>query len=724
MQARRKGKRAEVDRAEILRTLPPRARLAAITATLSHASPSERASLEDELIELVREQRGDQPLPGRLLDLARTLSGSGAPSPDAFVTAARCWRALSRPARDKLLALDRPRWQQTLQAIALDRTPGLRANAARIIADAHAYDHSPMLLDLIADSDAGVADVADQSLLRLAADLARIDLAGLAHAPARRIDPTSRWLFERVVADAIRNSPTHRRRGVILAGIILLDHASTARARALGHGASPLHAALAEGTESSQMMIRSVVRRSREPIVRARALSWLASGPAPAAALDRLGVAHDLADHEAVLRRSHLLARPARARRAAMLEVKVRPDPVEGAGEPKSIAWPAGSPVPSPDVVSQLTGEARAGLPRFCAVVRMGARERGLVLGELIADPDPCTRHAVARAAPRRVVADLCFDPDHRVAAASALQWSMVGTLDAAARPEDLRLVRNLARSPHERVRRLGMEEAERVDVWNPRSPASRLAARRLLASDRGDFIAQLRRRMLEGAAQSRVDAIMVARILGVGAAIEVELLRIAAGDVPGVDADVDRWRVIATSVGALDHLATPAAADALLACLAHAEDRVRANAVEGAARIARRDAGAEGRDIRSRLFELKDDTGHRVRANALRELLRTDREPTAAQGVADMLADTRPMHRVAGLWLTERLLPGGRHASLTRRWTELSIRVAELASVDGDDRVRHRAGRCARRLLSQMRSGWRQRAPALAEAAQVKGAA
>lgn len=690
---------------ELLRTLPSAMRLATIEATLPVAARAERDVFEDELLELVADR------PAR-----RWRRHDAAP----LMSALRLWSVLSRPTKDALVKLGRRGWDSTLRSAVRDERPLTRANAARLMADLHAYDLSGLLLSLIADAHADVARVADVSMLQLATDLVGVSLSPDTPPPAPlEVDSTSRWMFERVVAEGIRRSATHRRRGVILAGVLMLDQAAIVRARAHGHATSPLHDALVDGTESSQMMLRAVVRRSKEPAVRARALCWLAGGPASTAAMDRLGVAYSLADHEGVLARSHLLARPLRARRVGMIGLQARPRPGV-THEPileDEIIWPARACVPPPQVVAELSDRARAGLPAWCGAVRMNAAERALVLAPLATDEHPTTRHAMLRVAPRRLVGELCFDADARIAESAIRHWSLVGEHGVPGRPEDARLVRRLQRSPHEGVRRVAGEEAARLDPWNPREAASRLAARRALTGHRERFIEQLRVRLDSAQAAERIDAMLLARQLGICGEIELELLRAVTGDIEGLDENENRWRVAATAVGALAAVGTPTAREALIACLSHGADRVRANAVEAVASMHRRH---EHVALAHQVTELKGDPNHRVRANVLRELLRGGAtrggwtDPASAQCVADMLADQRPMHRVAGLWVTERLLPTGRSEVLKKRWAELSVRVAEMAREDDDERVRARGGRCARRLLAHMRSGWRHRAPAL----------
>ncbi|NUQ52456.1 MAG: hypothetical protein HUU19_07135, partial [Phycisphaerales bacterium] len=90
-------------------------------------------------------------------------------------------------------------------------------------------------------------------------------------------------------------------------------------------------------------------------------------------------------------------------------------------------------------------------------------------------------------------------------------------------------------------------------------------------------------------------------------------------------------------------------------------------------------------------LLELKDDGAHRARANALRGLLETAAGEPSVEGVHAMLSDERPMHRLAGVWLAGRVLPGVKPV-IAARYGDLAGAVKRLAEKDEDEHVRRRA--------------------------------
>ena len=142
-----------------------------------------------------------------------------------------------------------------------------------------------------------------------------------------------------------------------------------------------------------------------------------------------------------------------------------------------------------------------------------------------------------------------------------------------------------------------------------------------------------------------------------------------------------------------------------------HAYGRVRANAVEAVARRARVGPGRRA----DALIEHKNDVHHRVRACAIRGMFHRGRmfgeavgmlmEPAAAEALGAMLCDERPMHRVAGVWLADRMLGSGVGQP------DLAGRIADMARSDPDEGARTRAARAAARLMAGVRNGWRERA-------------
>jgi hypothetical protein len=111
---------------------------------------------------------------------------------------------------------------------------------------------------------------------------------------------------------------------------------------------------------------------------------------------------------------------------------------------------------------------------------------------------------------------------------------------------------------------------------------------------------------------------------------------------------------------------------------------------------------------------ERTGDPNHRVRSTALRGILSAGHDAAAVAGLHAMLADDRPLHRLAGLWAAERVLvgPAGmREDPGMTRWDSVAARVAEIARSEPEPPVRARAARCAAGLLARMRLGWSSRA-------------
>ncbi|MBZ0170959.1 MAG: hypothetical protein K8E66_01130, partial [Phycisphaerales bacterium] len=146
------------------------------------------------------------------------------------------------------------------------------------------------------------------------------------------------------------------------------------------------------------------------------------------------------------------------------------------------------------------------------------------------------------------------------------------------------------------------------------------------------------------------------------------------------------------------------AGVDALLGkAIDHTDPRVRANAIEALDRLVRR--GGVGGENGRRFVEFKVAGEHRARANALRALSwrgdgLLDLGPTW-DDLTLMLTDDRSPHRLAGVWLSERLLCG----SVDRgdRWRALARHVASLARDEADAHIKARAVRCSRRLLGEL---------------------
>ncbi|MEO1130566.1 MAG: hypothetical protein AAFX05_12795, partial [Planctomycetota bacterium] len=207
------------------------------------------------------------------------------------------------------------------------------------------------------------------------------------------------------------------------------------------------------------------------------------------------------------------------------------------------------------------------------------------------------------------------------------------------------------------------------------------VGAHRAMAADRDAFLRGLRRQIAEASRPHRVAGLELAQRLRV--------LTECAEQVFAATHDSDA-HIAATAVRVLSTFPGPSGRAMLLEAVAHADARVRANAVES--------LGAGGPSFR--LAGYAADPVPRIRANAIREMLRARPDAREAKhSLAEMLIDPRPSHRLSALWVAERA--GA---------VEFSDRVADILRTEPDDRVRVRARRCARRLLGEMRRDWADR--------------
>ncbi|MCC6659367.1 MAG: hypothetical protein IT437_00635 [Phycisphaerales bacterium] len=419
---------------------------------------------------------------------------------------------------------------------------------------------------------------------------------------------------------------------------------------------TPLRRWFADDQHESHGVLRSVLRRAESPLSRTRAWWWLGgrTRSIAAAALDRVAVSHGPPDDEAVLRDAHLLASPERSRRVRLVAARKA----------------GGGILPLPASIAALSTRARRGLPRLVAALAMREGARADALAPLREAADPCARFLAMRA-------------------------SNGGALGAYAADADLRV----ARSARLRLVTPGPDRDERGS--DP--PARRgLNARRSLHGDREGFIRDLRARIARGSRRERLDAIAMSRRMLLAGEVELDLLPMLH---PSAESDE---YVASASAAALGDVQRDAARAAIRACLAHPSPRVRANAVESWLRHTVR-GGGKGQAI----LELKGDPNHRVRANAARAAILV--AAGSGEDIGPMLGDDRPLHRLAGLWLVERVLIAGLAAS---HWDQLASRVADLARADPETVVRERAAVCGGRLLAQVRGAWAGRAPALGEGA------
>lgn len=684
------------------------------------------------------------------------------PSDAPRVALVRAWHRLPESVRAAALAADSDARRWRAAAVATIQASTHERGVAQFVIDRG----DPSMADLLVGplQQAGTASAAQHALLALAwlaqarRDPEWMTLAlqgeGLLPAPNWRgwASPQNRdpleaqRVLDGVLAGALdprlgnpRNPNARTARGVLLAGLVWLDpsrlsHAQLAQTLRVLTDTS--HPALAE--------LGAVLRSSRTPIARLRALQWLGvehlAGVLGHAATARLSVSHGPADQEAVLQAAHLALRPRRS--AALRRVIVRGarglsrEASRSTSAAKSSAPRVSKPIvadrfaaatPRQGDLHVLTGTARRMLPTWTRAISMDAPTRDAALAPLLLDEDPSVRLACVRRGAGSLTRDLLFDANKLVSRSAMLrtiddqesrsrlsrshQWP--GSL-----AEDLRA---LHRSPHRSVASMSLREARALGDWTQDSPAGRLAALRQLGEDRGATIASLREALSGSNPALLAGALRVVRLLRVWNDVEEPLIRLAMRTGP-VDA-----RTAATAVALLGHASGEPARKLVAACLAHSEARVRANAVEGITR-----AAAQGQVAIATIAELKGDAHHRVRANAIRGelavLLRgtmgsetsnlgVQRETRSGSSTAQhlnsnlsanlaaawrdelrtMLTHDSPMHRLAGVWLASRTIGWFADSPTASAVAEVGQRLVELAQFDVDPRVRRRATVSAR---------------------------
>ncbi|USN98537.1 MAG: HEAT repeat domain-containing protein [Phycisphaeraceae bacterium] len=549
---------------------------------------------------------------------------------------------------------------------------------------------------LLACDHRAVADCGEQILLRFAsrllpsspADLPRKINEALTPGPV----PPPASLVDALIR-ALEATAAHERSSPALCALLLLDRPAFDEARA---DLAPLLTIAMDDAHPAFPTIRRLLRRDDSPAMRRIAWRLLGDHPLGIAALERVARSGSPAQHNAVLEHTHLLQNPTRARMAARLATSQGPRP---AGKPNGLQPARDSALPPS--AAGLSVRARRGLPRLLASAHASADLAAALHVESLTDPDAHTRLAHARHAEGFELVDYCLDPSPAIAHAAMLRWSTVGigsTRDLTASPSEHRthIAAKLVRSPHEAVRRVARDEPA-ADATAGTLLAGRARLLAALRHDRASLAATLRDAAAHGKTGDRLEAIRVARRLGVLDG----WLDLLAGmiDTPSVDA-----RLAATAAAALGEFAETEATGALASALSHPDPRVQANAIEALDLFHRRRAAAIPDH---RLVEFKTAREHRARANAIRAIARDPEgrpDPRAsADDLSAMLADDRPPHRLAGVWLAERTLCGTRERGEV--WQDLARRVAALARYEADAHVKARAVRCARRLLAEVAS-------------------
>jgi len=496
----------------------------------------------------------------------------------------------------------------------------------------------PLLATLIRDPAAEVRAEADNALLAIA--------NALLQSPQPPQDPELLQAFDRCLADAVRDYPDHRLKGVLDAALLHAPHPGPA-----------LKAILTDASQPAHLPLRAALRKADDPQALSAALALLVNPSLSSAAAEALSRPSHTADPAAVWVQWPLLAHPARRRhlRTAFARASTQ------------------SELPPALTLTSLPDDARLGAVRWARETCRHEDRLVAFLADFLADPSPHVRlavvHAIAPSArtpsANALLRDFSFDADPQVAQAATI------ALAAPRTQTPLQWSDALARSPHPLIRHAAPAFA--LASADPlRSP---VAARAALARDHASTLDLIRREISAGS--RRLAAVQTARRLGLARQTELELL--AAASEPG------DHRLVASAAIALADAGTPSALHAVSRLVGHPDPRVRANALEAVA----------GLDPASPLIEPKLLDAHpRTRANAILAALRDP--PQRARAIEALLAslsDDRANMRVSALWAVERAAP-----------PEAANHVAALASDAPQGAERTRARRAARRLLATMR--------------------
>ena len=593
------------------------------------------------------------------------------------------WHELPPEARRVALAIDGADWQFHLRRAIQSPADPAKAGAIEAVlaclADIEARGtpvDRRIALALLASSDRRAADLAERVIRpRILAGVRTPDderPPALRSAPATEPSPTADAVS--AACAALDHAGTTPRDALALASLLLLDRpARDADAREL----EPLRRILADASHPAFPVLRRALKRDRSPASRRLAWRLLAPGPLAIAATERLRSAESPAEHDAVLRETHLLLNP--RRRAALVD--------------SARTLPFATLCPPASVPLSLASER--GLARLVSVADPATQERAH--DRLLATRDERARLIAAASATGARLTDFCLDTNPAVATTASLRLSVLGVARPTDRPADhrVRTTRMLARSPVARVRTIAREDLGLADLLTEDGTPT-LRARALGQAD-PDRLAELLAQQLDTSERDPSRSVRtlraVARLGLAGAFTE----RLAAMVTEQTDP-----RLAATAAAVLGSVPRRTAIDPLDAALAHTDARVRANAVESLERVSR----TIDTDPRDRFSEIKACPDHRSRANAMRALerLRLADDGEIHDDAARMLFDARAPHRLAAVWLAERLLcdPRSDRRPDDPAWQSVARGVAALARTEDDAHIRARATRCARRLLAE----------------------
>lgn len=437
---------------------------------------------------------------------------------------------------------------------------------------------------------------------------------------------------------------THHQKNVLQAAMWLSDRVWPSFRKKLDQPQTKIARVL------NDMMNRATDPRLAGFILRALAIPALRPTAARA-----IGQATDLSFIRAILAQSWLLN-----------------DPSIGHGA----RWIRESPWLHRDVATllKLDGDAASAAVRLLAVVG-GSQERRLdQYRELIGVGSPQHRRAVVWQ-----LVDDSSDPATTVLSTMANRCAEdirpIAIRELRRRQRDMRGTVGVAASAGPSVMQPSVRDAfERYwEAVDQNDTATRAQALDALGRLGDDLVVPLRTKLTSPQPLERARALRVAGALGLIAKLQEPVYGLVH------DADpVVRGHAVASLVD----LPGPTTTRLLREALHDPDERVQANAIEVLDKL----------DVPERVPQTQamlESRNSRVRANAVKSLLRVELD-RAAEVLLEMLEDPTRAHRLSALWVIERL-----------RLESVIERVRSLGQHDADARVRQRAARVAKRLLT-----------------------
>ncbi len=609
------------------------------------------------------------------------------------------WGNLSSDMRRISLALGRSRWIAVIKSMSEDSDAATRLSAIQIAMDTGDPGFGVMVCTLLSDEHSKVRLAADKALIclvlgmfgHLSGEMLGEDFDAIRNRQTtpmlgdKAVLELERCAMLSAIADAAWSFASHRCRSPLLASLLLMDRRG---ATAIEHRAfDKMRRLLSERNHPSHMPMRTVLRTTPAPILRERALRWLVVDPIAGVASAKLEVAESMTEHCAVLDQMHLCIRPRRAK--AMKRVRIATRQENGL-----VALEERAPMLSVDEFGLLDPESRRGYLRWVTTLDLDAGVRRSELERVMADENPMVRLHGCCVADSLDLVDYLYDESEPVARHSAMRWSSVGSNAPGVGSMNWRRRMQTAelnsRSGSAWVRRVATEEVERLSMKMPDLAASRLQARRLYHSDPAGFVRSIREMLHQPSRRGTG----LGMILAIGLETRFEMDLISMADEKRLDP-----RVGASLVRGLSMIESSAAKQAVLRSLESDDQRVVANAIESVHTPV------------DSLIEYKGDPNHRVRSSAIRRMLVEGGRPgesgmieVAAEDLGAMLNDSRVLHRLAGVWATQRVFEPKTRKLIGKGWRELVMTLNEMSLNEQDDGVRGRADQCVHRMLVSQR--------------------